>query len=207
MLAHRPPVSLAERLAALAAAFAPAASGRLAAAKTLLSAALILTALVWLGAAGDEQDGWPLKGGRGHQELSLLLSMEQRLHCSLYELAEPDSDGQRPLLAHAIPTQGPHRSPDLLPLLSTGQPLQSMAYLSIPSDIPAESFAVFVDGPEAFGIEPVNAIDAEHAKEIASALHPGSRLAAVPSRSLLGCNKHKVLADWLSTAEVTQAAR
>jgi hypothetical protein len=135
------------------------------------------------------------------------LSREQRLPCYLNELAEPDSEVQRPLLAHAIPTQGPHRSPDLLPLLSTGQPLQSMAYLSIPSDIPAESFAVFVDGPEAFGIEPVNAIDAEHAKEIASALHPGSRLAAVPSRSLLGCNKHKVLADWLSTAEVTQAAR
>ncbi len=75
-----------------------------------------------------------------------------------------------------------------------------MAYLSIPSDIPARSFAVFVDGPETFGIEPINAINAEHAKEIASAMHSGSRLAAVPSHSLLGCNKHKVLADWLSTS-------
>jgi hypothetical protein len=81
-----------------------------------------------------------------------------------------------------------------------------MAYLSIPTDSPAGSFAVFFDGPEAFGIQPVNAIDAQHAVEIASSFYPGSRLAAVPSRELEGCNKHKVLAAWLRTAEKSQPA-
>ncbi len=69
-----------------------------------------------------------------------------------------------------------------------------MAFLSIPTESPAGSFAVFFDGPETFGIQSVNAIDAEHAAEIASALYPGSRLAAVPCYALEGCNKHKVLA-------------
>lgn len=82
-----------------------------------------------------------------------------------------------------------------------------MAFLSIPTDSPAGSFAVFFDGPEAFGIEPVNAIDAEHAVEIASALHPVARLAGVPSYALEGCNKHKVLAAWLSAAEASQPAQ
>jgi hypothetical protein len=81
-----------------------------------------------------------------------------------------------------------------------------MAFLSMPNDSPAGSFAVFFDGPEAFGIEHVNAMAAEHAVEIASALHPGSRLAAVPFYALEGCNKHKVLAAWLSTAEEGQMA-
>ena len=75
-----------------------------------------------------------------------------------------------------------------------------MAFLSIPNDSPAGSFAVFFDGPKAFGIHPVNAIDTHHAVEIASAFYPGSRLAAVPSYALEGCNKHKVLAAWLRTA-------
>jgi hypothetical protein len=78
-----------------------------------------------------------------------------------------------------------------------------MAYLSMPDDSPAGSFAVFFDGPEAFGIQPVNAVDAEHAVEIASAFYPGSRLAAVPSYALEGCNKHKVLAASLRTAGET----
>jgi hypothetical protein len=82
-----------------------------------------------------------------------------------------------------------------------------MAYLSIPNVSSVGSFAVLFDGREAFGIEPVNAIDADHAVEIASALYPGARLAAVPSGALEGCNKHKVLAAWLSTAEVRQAAK
>jgi hypothetical protein len=81
-----------------------------------------------------------------------------------------------------------------------------MAFLSIPTDSLAGSFAVF-HGPEAFGIEHVNAMDAEHAVEITSALHPGSRLAAVPSYALEGCNKHKVLAAWLSTAEASHQAQ
>jgi hypothetical protein len=81
-----------------------------------------------------------------------------------------------------------------------------MAFLSIPTDSPAGSFAVFFDGPDAFGIEPVNAIDAEHAVEIASALHQGARLAAVPSYALEDCNKHKVLAAWLGAVGERQMA-
>ena len=81
-----------------------------------------------------------------------------------------------------------------------------MAFLSIPTDSPAGSFAVFFDGPEAFWIKPVDAMDAEHAVKFASALHPGARLAAVPSYALEGCNKHKVLAAWLSTADESQPA-
>jgi hypothetical protein len=108
------------------------------------------------------------------------------------------------LLGHGIPTNGPQSSPDPLPLLPTEQQLpQPVAFLSIPNDSPAGSFAVFFDGPDAFGIHPVNAIDAEHAVEIASALHQGARLAAVPSYALEGCNKHKVLAAWLRTAGET----
>ena len=72
-----------------------------------------------------------------------------------------------------------------------------MAFLSMPTDSQAGSFAVFFDGPEAFGIQPVDALDAKHAVEIASALHPGARLAAVPSRELEGCNKHKLLKAWI----------
>jgi len=79
VLAHRSPVGLAQRLAALAAALALAASGRFAPAKALLAAARLLAVLLWLGAAGDQQGGRPLKGGLGHQALSLLSSMEERL--------------------------------------------------------------------------------------------------------------------------------
>jgi hypothetical protein len=68
-----------------------------------------------------------------------------------------------------------------------------MAYISIPNDSHACPFSMFFDWPKAFGIQPVNAINAEHAVEIASALHPGSNLAAVPSYALEGCNKHKDL--------------
>jgi hypothetical protein len=82
-----------------------------------------------------------------------------------------------------------------------------MAFLSIATEIPAGSFAVFFDGPEVYGIEPVNAIDADHAVEIASALYPGARLAAVPFSELEGCNKHKVLAAWLNTARERRAAQ
>jgi hypothetical protein len=94
-----------------------------------------------------------------------------------------------------------------LPLLPKGnRKPQPMAYLSIPTDSPAGSFAVFFDGPDAFGIHPVDAIDAEHAVEITSAFYPGARLAAVPSRELEGCNKHKVLAAWLRKAGESQPA-
>jgi len=110
----------------------------------------------------------------------------------------------RPSLGHGIPTQDPHHSPNPQLLLKTGKQLRPMAYLSIPTDSPAGSFAVFFDGPGAFGIHPVNAIDAEHAVEIASAFYPGSRLVAVPSGELEGCNNHKVLAAWLLTTGESQ---
>jgi hypothetical protein len=34
------------------------------------------------------------------------------------------------------------------------------------------AFSVFFDGPQAFGIQPVEAMDAEHAIEIATTIHP-----------------------------------
>jgi hypothetical protein len=59
-------------------------------------------------------------------------------------------------------------------------------------------FSMFFDGPIGFGIQPVDAIDAAHAVEIASAIHPGSRFSAVPTNELEGCDRHKVLAAWIS---------
>lgn len=59
------------------------------------------------------------------------------------------------------------------------------------------SYSVFFDGPGGFGIDPVNAIDAAHAVEIASATHNDSRLSAVPSEILEGCDRHKILWAWI----------
>jgi hypothetical protein len=90
VLSHRCPVVLAQLLAALGAAgLALAASARFAPAKALLPTAHLLARLFWLGAAGDQQGGWPLKGGLGHQVLSLVSSMEERLpRLALGELVE-----------------------------------------------------------------------------------------------------------------------
>jgi hypothetical protein len=59
------------------------------------------------------------------------------------------------------------------------------------------SYSVFFDGPHGFGILPVEAIDATQAIGITSAIHGGSRFSAVPSKELEGCDKHKLLRDWI----------
>lgn len=60
------------------------------------------------------------------------------------------------------------------------------------------AFSVFFDGPQAFGIHPVEATDADHAIEIVSRTYPGSRLSAVPTSFLDGCDKHKILVAWIT---------
>jgi hypothetical protein len=65
-------------------------------------------------------------------------------------------------------------------------------------------FSVFFDGPLGFGIQPVNAVDSDHAVEIVSAMHPGARLAAVETSELEGCNKHRLLAGWISGKAVVK---
>jgi hypothetical protein len=55
----------------------------------------------------------------------------------------------------------------------------------------AGSFAVFFDGPGAFGTHPVYAIAAEHAVEIASAFYPGSRLAAGRKDFVVSAHDHQ----------------
>jgi hypothetical protein len=67
-----------------------------------------------------------------------------------------------------------------------------------PAKAQMASYSVFFDGPKAFGIQPVDAVDAAHAVEIATAIHPESRLAAVPTKDLDGCNPNRVLAAWLT---------
>jgi hypothetical protein len=59
------------------------------------------------------------------------------------------------------------------------------------------SFSVFFDGPLGFGIQPVDAIDAAHAVEIASEIHRGSRFSAVPTTNLEVCNTHKLFRTWI----------
>jgi hypothetical protein len=60
------------------------------------------------------------------------------------------------------------------------------------------AFSVFFDGPQAFGIQPVEAINANDAIEKVAAIHTGSRLAAIETAELNGCNQHKLLAAWIS---------
>lgn len=81
-------------------------------------------------------------------------------------------------------------------LLPTGQQLLAMASLS-----------VFFDGPLGFGIQPVDTIDAAHAVEITSGIHGGSRFPAVPSEELEGCDKHKLLRDWIRADGQQQAGQ
>jgi hypothetical protein len=63
---------------------------------------------------------------------------------------------------------------------------------------PMISFSVFFDGPLGFGIQPDDAVDSDHAIEIVSAMHPGARLAAVETSEIVGCNKHRLLAGWIT---------
>ncbi|MEB3354629.1 MAG: hypothetical protein VKM34_10435 [Cyanobacteriota bacterium] len=59
------------------------------------------------------------------------------------------------------------------------------------------SFSVFFDGPLGFGIQPVDAIDAQHAVEIASGIHGAARFSAVSTEQLEGCDRHRLLAAWI----------
>jgi hypothetical protein len=63
---------------------------------------------------------------------------------------------------------------------------------------PMTRFSVFFDGPLGFGIQPVDAVNSEHAVEIVSAMHSGARLAAVETAELEGCNKHRILVGWIT---------
>jgi hypothetical protein len=59
------------------------------------------------------------------------------------------------------------------------------------------SFSVFFDGPIGFSIQPVDAIDAAHAGEAISAIHPDSRFSAVSTGEVESCDKHKLLRAWM----------
>jgi hypothetical protein len=61
------------------------------------------------------------------------------------------------------------------------------------------SFSVFFDGPLGLGIQPVDAIDVGQEVAITSGIHGGSRFSAVPTSEVDGCDKHKLLRDWIRT--------
>jgi hypothetical protein len=60
------------------------------------------------------------------------------------------------------------------------------------------AFSVFFDGPQAFGIQQVEALNADEAIKKVAAIHTGSRLAVIKTAELDGCNQHKLLAAWIS---------
>jgi hypothetical protein len=62
-------------------------------------------------------------------------------------------------------------------------------------------FAVFFSDGGGFGIEMVQALDADHAQDITRAQHPKGRLSAVPAELLDGQDRHKPLRSWLNTPE------
>jgi hypothetical protein len=49
------------------------------------------------------------------------------------------------------------------------------------------TFSVFFDGPQAFAMQPVEAINANDAIEKVAAIHTGSRLTAIETAELEGC--------------------
>jgi hypothetical protein len=55
-------------------------------------------------------------------------------------------------------------------------------------------FLDFLRWPTAFGIQPVEAINADDTIEKVAAIHTGSKLAAIKIAELDGCNQHKLLA-------------
>jgi len=59
-------------------------------------------------------------------------------------------------------------------------------------------FAVFFADEAGFGIDMVQALDADHAQDIARAQHPTGRLSAVPAELLEGQDRHKLLRAWMS---------
>ena len=64
---------------------------------------------------------------------------------------------------------------------------------------PMPKYKVLFSGPEAFGIEPVEAVDRSDALERASELHPGCLMAALEAERLPDHLRQYVLASWLRT--------
>lgn len=58
-------------------------------------------------------------------------------------------------------------------------------------------FALFFSNDLGAGIQPIDAMDAAHAMDIAHAEHPGARLAVVPAETIEGLDRHRLLAGWL----------
>jgi len=58
---------------------------------------------------------------------------------------------------------------------------------------------ILFSGPEAFGIEPVEAADRSDALERASELHPGCLMAALEAERVPDHLRQYVLASWLKT--------
>ena len=64
---------------------------------------------------------------------------------------------------------------------------------------PMPQFKVLFSGPEAFGIEPVEAADRSDALQRASELHPGCLMAALEAERVPDYLRQYVLASWLKT--------
>ena len=64
---------------------------------------------------------------------------------------------------------------------------------------PMPKYKVLFSGPEAFGIEPVEAADRSDALQRASELHPGCLMAALEAERLPDHLRQHVLASWLKT--------
>ena len=60
-------------------------------------------------------------------------------------------------------------------------------------------YKVLFSGPEAFGIEPVEAADRSDALQRASELHPGCLMAALEAERVPDYLRQYVLASWLKT--------
>lgn len=60
-------------------------------------------------------------------------------------------------------------------------------------------FAVFSADDEAGRIETITAADAAEAAAKAVADHPGAVTSVVPAEALAGCNRTKLLWNWMST--------
>lgn len=67
-------------------------------------------------------------------------------------------------------------------------------------------YAVFFCTDEGFGIEMVQALDEAHAVDIVQALQPGAVAKAVPSTSLDGKDRHRLLSDWMDALEESMAS-
>jgi hypothetical protein len=60
-------------------------------------------------------------------------------------------------------------------------------------------YAVLFSGSLGNGIEMVQALDEAHAVDIVLAQHPDAHVKAVPTDSIEGMNKHRLLFSWLES--------